>query len=208
MITQVDLTVSSAATGKTVWTHPQAAVSCLSFTSDGAKLIGAIHRTEASQEGDRLRGKQKELALAAWETKTGKELWKKPLKKRPTILLVAPNHPNLVSGISGSRVWGWDASSGDLLSEVKLNGKDPLSLGEVAVSSDLSVLAIVVFMGTKMGFYDLQTGKSLHHAEVKFPYDFDNAAFTVNLERMVCDYGFDVGPVVIDVDQLFRDAAP
>jgi WD40 repeat protein len=206
-VTQADLTVSSAATGKTVWTHPQAAVSCLSFTGDGAKLIGAIHRTEWTQEGDRLRGKQKELALAAWETKTGEELWKKPLKKRPTILLVAPNQPNLVLGVRGSRVWRWDASSGDLLSEVKLAGKDPLSLGEVAVPSDLSVLAIVNFMASKIGLYNLKTGEELHRAKVKFPDEFDNAAFTTDLESMVCDYGVNVGGAVIDVNQLFQAAA-
>lgn len=206
-VTQTDLTVSSAATGKTVWTHPQAAVSCLSFNGDGAKLIGAIHRTEWTQEGDRLRGKQKELALAAWETKTGKELWKKPLKKRPSILLVVPNHPNLVLGFRGSRVWEWDASSGELLSEVKLAGKDPLSLGEVAVSSDLSVLAIVNFMATKIGLYNLKTGAELHRVKVKFPEEFDNAAFTADLASMVCDYGVNVGGAVIDVNQLFQAAA-
>ena len=205
---QGDLTVWSGRTGKPLWTAPKAAVHCLAFTTDSSRLIGAISRTEWKSSGTGLSGKTREQALAAWDTKTGKQLWKKPVKRFPTMLLASPNQPNRVFGISRSSVWGWDTSNGEVVSQVKLAIKDRVSLGHIALSHDSSALVIVDFMEQKIAVYDFQTGQELHRGEVKFPNRLGHSAFTANLERMVCNYGMGVGPSVIEVDELTQTSAP
>ena len=134
-------------------------LSATSFSPDGNTLVGSVwFEWEAS--GGKARKEVKESHLIAWDTATGKELWKSPaLEHLINTILFSPDGKTLTV-VDQSSVRFWDAAKGRELR--RWESKD--ALFSASYSPDNTLLAT----GSKESVlvWDVTTGKVLSRLAV------------------------------------------
>ena len=200
-----DLNVWDAKTGKRIWRMPDVHVNRATFSADTKILVGVINHIEwqAAPDGQGATGKPVERAVCGWKATTGEQLWKKPIKKDYRVLTSDRIDTSKIWAFRSRSVECWDAVTGDLISEtdIRREGKS-IHPRTVAFSPDMKSFAVIDFMARNLGIYETATGEEKSHAEVEFPSALRSPAFSRDLTQVVCDFGMDVGPAVIDVDAL------
>lgn len=194
-----ELTVWDIKTGTAAWSLPVSTIHRKCFTTDSATLIY-------------FAGKM----LTALDTATGEERWQVEEKGRFTYFLPSPDGKTVWGVGSGPnvenrrRVTGklkcWNLANGEVVKEQVLDLKGHFNVAKAVFHSDENSIVMIEFMDTKLKVFDVVDGTESASIEIKFPNQFNHAAFSADRKRMVCDFGMHVGPSVIDVEKLLAFA--
>jgi hypothetical protein len=149
-----ELIIWDAVSGRALWNAKGTRAELLAFTPDSQCIATTSQKVEWEETAQGLRKKTSEELLMAREVATGKELWRSPIKPLPKKLLTVPHRGILA--LSFKSLTLFDPSTGSKAQELKTK---PLLDRAAIVSRDGKQLASMEFMGDRIEWLDLGTGK-------------------------------------------------
>jgi WD40 repeat protein len=177
-----ELSVWDVASGKALWKAKDTKAELLVFTPDSQSITTTSQKVEMEQTERGLRRKTSDEFLIAREVATGKERWRSPIKPLPNRLIIVPNRGILALGPKSLTFF--DPATGAKTGELKAK---LLPERAPAVSSDGKRLAAFEFMGRRIDWLDLGSGKVA--ASQKLEGSPSESAISPDLTKAIMDVG-------------------
>ena len=193
------LSVWDTRNGKLKWSVPHSHAKCLAAAEDGKTVAAFVEEIRWSPaKNGKLVGKYGKRAVTVWDAANGHLRWQTDSVRFSPAQLRFDSERERLLGLNSSTLMSWDLESGSRLEKTTLGtgqARSRPSPHQFRLSADGRSAGIVAFMGNHVELWDLANVTQLAGLEFKFPNTLRNAAFSPDLQSVVCVQNHD--PVIL-----------